>query len=201
MFVLRDGRAQDEHNACEPRRDCQGQRPLGAQIVPAAQEQRAAKHENGDPHAAHVVERHGRGQRQVGHGVEPCAHGAHANDVAPCMRPGPARGQRHAAHAHQRRREEHAEKAPVKNDLQRREVRGGVFHAHAHAGEEEGGGKHPCGLHDVKLLKGEGEKEAPAACERPPELLARNSRIVAAARYQRQRAGYSEQFTPWALNM
>jgi hypothetical protein len=45
--------------------------------------------------------------------------------------------------------EDHADDAAVEHHLQRAERVGGELDAHAHAGEEQRGGDHPRGLHDV----------------------------------------------------
>ena len=155
-LVLVQAGAQHQHNAHESGEYGENQRPL--QGGPwrcrrrAPGQQRAADQEGGDPHAAHVVERHGRGQRQVGNGVEPCAQRRHPYQAAPGVHAGVLRGQRHFLRACQQPQDGHADQTPVAHQFGRVEEVRCDLDAHAHAGKQERGQHHPEGLHRDVIL-------------------------------------------------
>ncbi len=145
--------AQHHDHACETGHHRHHQRRLQgrARAARAARgpprQQGTADDEGGDPHAAHVVERHGGGERQVRDGVEPCAERDHADQTAPGMHARVAGAQPHALAPRQRPENGHADDAPIAHQFSRVEIGRCQLHADPHAREEECGEDHPEGLH------------------------------------------------------
>ena len=147
-LVLIDGGAQHEQHAAKAGQHGQHQRHLAADVAQLPHQQGAGQHEDGDPHAAHVVQREGGGQRQAANGVEPGGHGRDADHVAPHVHAGQLGGQLDVLQAADGQRDQHADHAAVHDDLEETVMHRCEFDADRHGGEQEGGGDHPGGLHE-----------------------------------------------------
>ena len=144
--------AQQHDNPGKARQDGGYQRALRLNAFPSlGKHQRAADQKRGNPDAAHVVQCHGGGQRQVGNSVKPGRQCHHAHHAAPDVHGQHGGGQRDAARPGKSSHEHHPDHAPVKHQFGVVEVFRRKLDAHRHGGEDEGRQDHPEGLHGVFL--------------------------------------------------
>ena len=138
---------QHQHHAHKTRHDGQQQRHIQRlRCAAAARVQRpqgTGQQEHGNPDAAHVVEGHGAGQRHLGDGVEPAAHGRDADQAAPGVHPRVAGFQGYALGGAEQPHGEHADQATVEHDFCGVEMHRRVLDADPHGGEQKRPHHHP----------------------------------------------------------
>ena len=127
------------------------QRGLRLNFLTGLGKHQCAAHQKGsNPNTAHVIKRHGGGQRQVGNGIKPSRQRHHAHHAAPNVRRQNGSLQRRAAPARVAPHQHHANHAAIKHQLSAIEMAGRKLDAHRHTGEHKCRKNHPDGLHGQK---------------------------------------------------